>query len=157
MRLAFAIAINVDPDILIVDEALAVGDINFQAKCISKFKQLVDQGVTVLLVTHDTNTVKSLCNKCLYLKHGEMVAFGPAQEVTDLYLHDMRDEMNLQLQGQGIQKERHFASTIIQSDSKNTPHFCENGQFEKRISFSDKVLGKLKLSMQKCSIVLVCQ
>jgi ABC-type polysaccharide/polyol phosphate transport system ATPase subunit len=145
VRLAFAIAINVDPDILIVDEALAVGDINFQAKCISKFKQLVDHGVTVLLVTHDTNTVKSLCNKCLYLKYGEMVAFGPAQEVTDLYLHDMRDEMNLQLQGQGVQKERPSASTIIPSESKNTPHFCENRQFEKRISLFRQGTGEVEI------------
>ena len=79
VRLAFAVAINVDADILIVDEALAVGDVAFQAKCMAKMSQIMKKGTTILFVTHDMNTVKRLCQKCIYLKKGKKVMEGPAE------------------------------------------------------------------------------
>lgn len=93
-RLAFAVSINVEPEILIVDEILSVGDMHFQAKCMSKMKELFTRGVTVIFVTHDTNAVKSLCEKTLYLKRGKVIKFGPSDEVVDLYAKDIREEMN---------------------------------------------------------------
>ena len=69
-RLAFAVAINVDPDILIVDEALAVGDTRFQIKCINKMKELKESGTTILFVSHATEQVKRFCNKAIWLKDG---------------------------------------------------------------------------------------
>lgn len=67
-RLAFAVNAFVEPDILIVDEALSVGDAAFQAKCISRMKQMMKGGTTILFVTHDMSTVKAFCHRCIYLK-----------------------------------------------------------------------------------------
>lgn len=93
-RLAFAVSINVDPDILIIDETLSVGDMYFQAKCMTKMKEMFDNGVTVIFVTHDTNAVKSLCHKTLYIDKGNFISFGLSEEVVDLYAKKSREEMN---------------------------------------------------------------
>lgn len=85
VRLAFALAINVDPDILIVDEALAVGDVFFQAKCYQKINEICKSGTTVLLVTHDMSTVIKYCDKVVVLNRGRFVAEGPAGQMVDLY------------------------------------------------------------------------
>ena len=69
-RLAFAVAINVEPEILIVDEALSVGDLRFQMKCMDKMKAMMDGGVTVLFVSHDINAIRRLCTKSVWLKDG---------------------------------------------------------------------------------------
>ncbi|MEK5469437.1 ABC transporter ATP-binding protein [Paenibacillus sp. FSL P2-0089] len=84
-RLAFAVAINVDPDILIVDEALAVGDVRFQMKCIEKMKELKAGGTTILFVSHATEQVKRFCNRAVWLKDGEVKAIGESSEIVDMY------------------------------------------------------------------------
>ena len=84
-RLAFAVAINVNPDILIVDEALAVGDTRFQIKCINKMKSLKDSGTTILFVSHATEQIKRFCNKAIWIKDGKIKEQGPASEIADLY------------------------------------------------------------------------
>lgn len=94
VRLAFSVAINVEPDILIVDEALAVGDMAFQAKCISKMKNLMEKGVTVLFVTHDIGTIKKMCTTCVYLTGGKINSIGIASDIADQYLYDIREDMN---------------------------------------------------------------
>ncbi|WP_041700102.1 ABC transporter ATP-binding protein [Thalassoporum mexicanum] len=73
VRLAFGVAVNVDPEILIVDEALAVGDVLFQRKCFSKIEELCDRGVTVLFVSHDLNSVLNLCDRAIVLDQGKML------------------------------------------------------------------------------------
>ncbi len=85
VRLAFAVAINVKPDILIVDEALSVGDTAFQAKCFAKFKEFQENGVTILFVTHSMDLVTRYCTNALLLEHGRIVKSGPAKEVVDEY------------------------------------------------------------------------
>lgn len=94
VRLAFAVAVYSDPDILIVDEALAVGDAAFQAKCMARMNQIMKSGATVLFVTHDMNTVKRLCQRCIYLEHGTKIMEGPAAELADIYLKRIRASMN---------------------------------------------------------------
>lgn len=94
VRLAFAVAIHSDPDILIVDEALAVGDAAFQAKCMARMNQIMKSGATVLFVTHDMNTVKRLCQRCIYLENGRKIMEGPAEELADIYLKRIRASMN---------------------------------------------------------------
>ena len=84
-RLAFAVASNVDPEISIVDEALAVGDTRFQMKCISKMKKLKEKGTTILFVSHATEQVKRFCNKAIWLKDGKIEAEGESSEIVDLY------------------------------------------------------------------------
>jgi len=88
-RLAFAVAIHVDPDILIVDEILAVGDAAFQRKCIERFHRIRDSGCTILFVSHDPYLVKTICQRALYLSRGERLAFGPSAEVVDRYVYDL--------------------------------------------------------------------
>ncbi|EAQ53112.1 MULTISPECIES: ABC transporter ATP-binding protein [Vibrio] len=90
-RLAFSIAISIDPDILIVDEALAVGDMNFQAKCMTAMKRIQENGTTILFVSHDISSVKSLCERAIYIKNGVLHAEGHAGEVAELYMREMRE------------------------------------------------------------------
>lgn len=89
VRLAFAVAINVSPEILIVDEALAVGDAAFQRKCMRKINELSEAGVTLLFVSHDIETVKKICSKALYLARGSAIEFGAAKEVCISYERDL--------------------------------------------------------------------
>lgn len=96
VRLAFAVAINVDPDILIVDEALAVGDARFQLKCLDKFMEFVEKGKTILFVTHDVNTVKRFCNRAIWLNRGEMIMDGNTDEVTDHYSDFLKSDLPME-------------------------------------------------------------
>lgn len=84
-RLAFAVAINVEPDILIVDEALSVGDIFFQAKCYKKFNEFQEQGKTILFVSHDLSSVLKYCDKCLLINKGEQIQLGNTADVVNTY------------------------------------------------------------------------
>lgn len=88
-RLAFAVAIHVEPDVLIVDEILSVGDSAFQRKCVRRFHEIRESGCTVLLVAHDEYLIRSTCQKALYLREGRMVAFGEPAAVVDLYVRDI--------------------------------------------------------------------
>lgn len=90
VRLAFSTAIQTDPDILLVDEALAVGDMEFQQKCFDVFSRYKREGVTILFVSHSMDAVKRFCDKTLLLKRGEQVSFGDTETVIDDYLHTMR-------------------------------------------------------------------
>jgi lipopolysaccharide transport system ATP-binding protein len=89
-RLAFSVAIHTEPDILIVDEILAVGDAAFQRRCLKKFYEVRDMGCTILFVSHDQYQVKSICQRALYLERGVQKAFGPAGRVIDQYTIDMQ-------------------------------------------------------------------
>lgn len=96
-RLAFAVAINVDPDVLIIDEALSVGDIFFQTKCYRKFDEFMQKGKTILFVSHDLSSVIKYCSRCLLLHKGRQIAVGDCKEVVDVYrkiLVDQYDENN---------------------------------------------------------------
>jgi lipopolysaccharide transport system ATP-binding protein len=85
MRLAFAVNTCVNPQILIVDEALSVGDAPFQAKCFKRLRQLIDSGTSVLFVSHDISTVRSICSRALWLKNGHAEMWGDAKEVAKEY------------------------------------------------------------------------
>lgn len=85
VRLAFAVAINVNPDILIVDEALSVGDIFFQQKCYKKFEDFRERGKTILFVTHDLNSVVKYCNRAYLLNDGQIIDEGIPHDIVDSY------------------------------------------------------------------------
>jgi lipopolysaccharide transport system ATP-binding protein len=89
VRLAFSIAIHVDPAILIVDEALAVGDARFQAKCMRRIKDMKDQGTTILFVSHDVASVRTLCERAIWLDNGQVVDQGDVFPVTGRYMEFM--------------------------------------------------------------------
>jgi lipopolysaccharide transport system ATP-binding protein len=85
VRLAFAVCVHVDADILIIDEALAVGDARFQFKCHATLEQMIKDGRTIIFVSHDTNALKRMCNTAMLLERGEMLAKGTPNDVTNLY------------------------------------------------------------------------
>lgn len=86
VRLAFAVVANTEPTILIVDEALAVGDARFQARCMKRIRQLKEQGVTILFVSHDSSSVKMLCQRAVLLNHGRVIDAGKPKEVVNHYI-----------------------------------------------------------------------
>lgn len=85
VRLAFAVAINIDPEILIVDEALSVGDVFFQAKCYKKFEDFKKQGKTILFVSHDLSSISKYCDRVVLLNNGKKLAEGRPRQMIDLY------------------------------------------------------------------------
>ena len=85
-RLGFAIAIDVNPDILLVDEILSVGDENFRKKCSEKINELRDRGVTFVIVSHNMSQIKNLCQKAVWIEDSHMKAYGDAKEVCDKYI-----------------------------------------------------------------------
>ncbi len=89
VRLAFAVAINMNPDILIIDEALAVGDVRFQRKCFRRIDQLKEQGVSILFVTHSTDSVLQYCDRAIMLDEGELKLTGSPKQVVQAYLEMM--------------------------------------------------------------------
>ena len=91
-RLAFSVAIHVDADILLVDEILGVGDINFQAKCANKIYEMKRNGTTIILVTHDMSTIDRLCDYAVWLDHGKKIAEGSPKEIQNAYLKYMAEE-----------------------------------------------------------------
>jgi ABC-type polysaccharide/polyol phosphate transport system ATPase subunit len=86
MRLGFSVAVHVDPDILIIDEILAVGDQSFQTKCIDRIYEMKRNGTTIVLVSHNLNTVRALCTHLIWLEHGEVKMSGRADDIIDEYL-----------------------------------------------------------------------
>lgn len=84
-RLGFSIATAVNPDILIVDEILSVGDFKFQQKSRKRIDEMIRQGVTVVLVSHEIEMIEELCHKVIWLEHGKMKAYGNTKEICDQY------------------------------------------------------------------------
>ncbi len=89
MRLAFAVAINVDADILLIDEILAVGDANFQAKCFDKLKEIKREGTTIVIVSHSLGQIEQICERSIWINAGKIAAEGPPREVHPVYLEYM--------------------------------------------------------------------
>ena len=118
LRLAFAVAAHVDPEILIVDEALAVGDIAFRQRCMRKIHELRAHGVTILFVSHETSDVKALCERCLWLDNGVPRELGEADDVVAAYLSaSLRSE----IQQSQIQQSQIQQSQIRQREPEPTP------------------------------------
>lgn len=93
VRLAFAVAVNVDPDILVVDEVLAVGDERFQAKCVDRIRQFQEEGRTILLVTHNADQVRALCDRAVVLDGGNMIADGPTHESLRIFREHLFEDV----------------------------------------------------------------
>ncbi len=141
-RLAFAVASNVNPDILIVDEALAVGDTRFQIKCIEKMKSLKEQGTTVLFVSHATEQIKRFCNKAIWIKDGKIEAQGESSEIADIYEDFMKyGTVDNQADVRMEAKEEAAQEVIEQED---------NGEFKMPANEDTLAsIGEVKLSKDK--------
>ncbi len=136
IRLAFALAINVDPEILIVDEALSVGDVFFQAKCYKKMESMMKQGTTILMVTHDMGSIIKYCNKVVLLNKGEFIAQGSAGDMVDLYkkilagqFEKLGEEEGIDGKAESMQDSPKVAksSSLMKSDLTLNPSVTEYG------------------------------
>ena len=95
VRLAFAVAINIDPEILIVDEALSVGDVFFQNKCYRKFEEFKKQGKTILFVSHDLSSISKYCDRVVLLERGKKIGDGQPKEIIDMYKKVLVGQLDL--------------------------------------------------------------
>ena len=102
VRLGFAVAINVDPDILMVDEVLAVGDEEFQTRCMEKFDEFAQAGKTIILVSHALGTVRDMCDQVAWLSHGRILEVGDPDEVIDKYQSRSHDKIMTQEASEGL-------------------------------------------------------
>ena len=93
LRLGFSLAAHLEPDLLLVDEAIAVGDVGFQHRCVERMAQLVREGRTLGFVSHDMSAVESLCDRAILLENGEIAADGPARDVVRRYLESIESEL----------------------------------------------------------------
>jgi ABC-type polysaccharide/polyol phosphate transport system ATPase subunit len=98
MRLAFSVAAHLDPDILLIDEALAVGDLNFRRKCMAKMQSFVKSGATVIFVSHNMGLLAEICNRCLLLEEGRLVEEGPAALVIQRYMQKSGSPLEIAFQ-----------------------------------------------------------
>jgi ABC-type polysaccharide/polyol phosphate transport system ATPase subunit len=120
VRLAFAVSIHANREILLMDEVLAVGDSNFQSKCLREFAKYKEQGKTVILVTHDIGTVQRYCDRAMLLRNGEVVKIGSAEEVGNEYIYqNMSDEEKRIIKEQEqakIKAEKDMAQAQIEAE-----------------------------------------
>lgn len=131
MRLAFAVAINVNPDILIIDEALAVGDGYFQKKCIDSIKEIQKKGKSLILSSHSLYYISSLCHKAIWLKEGKIEKIGLAKDVAFEYENYLR----------GKQKKKEEGENKL-----NTPAYIKNVKIAKKnISFKEKFEAEIEI------------
>lgn len=149
-RLAFACAIHVDPEILVVDEALSVGDAQFQARCMSRMKQITESGCTVLFVSHDITSVKNFCQQAIYLENGQIKALGAAGEVADRYLHDVREAMIIENARYALEVELRGRATArvaepAQQQEEGFPAFFVDASFDERVQFFRQGTGAARV------------
>lgn len=149
VRLAFAVSINVAADIIIVDEALSVGDVNFQAKCITALRQLQERGVTFLIVTHGIDVMKSMCDRGVYLKQGIVSSLGAGAEVADVYFREMREQLSAEI-------ARSRLPNLLPTKPANeiappqpayaSPTFIENPAFAERVATFRSGTGEARIT-----------
>ncbi len=130
MRLAFAVNVCVEPQIMIVDEILAVGDAPFQAKCFARLRKLIDSGVTILFTSHDVGTVRSICRRALWLEDGKIEMWGSAKEVCKNYEKACWRKQGVVLEQPKYVKERLSNDTEEQTDGASSGGMLPAGRFE---------------------------
>lgn len=99
VRLGFAVASCIEPEILLVDEVLAVGDASFQQKCLNRIRSLLKEGTSIIFVSHNMYLVQAICNRALYLEHGSIKSLGSTKEIIDLYEQDLHRKRAAKLEG----------------------------------------------------------
>lgn len=147
-RLAFSVAINVDPEILIVDEALSVGDMAFQEKSITKMKEIIKKGTTVIFVSHSLSSVRNFCKRAVWMEKGEIKMIGDSKDICELYQEELHIEALKQIEKtKFIQKE--LKETLIEKKDKKTI-YVEEAYLDKKIyKTNEDILLTLKLKYTK--------
>jgi ABC-type polysaccharide/polyol phosphate transport system ATPase subunit len=142
VRLGFSVAINVEPDILLVDEVLAVGDADFQRKCLEKFEDLRQRGKTIVIVTHNLGSVRNLCDTAAWLEHGQLRGLGPAAEVSDDYLSEIYTERSAD--GEHGMRWGSYKATIEKIELLDA-----SGQAIKRVRTGDTVVFRFQFAAKQ--------
>ncbi|MBN1557383.1 MAG: ABC transporter ATP-binding protein [Lentisphaerae bacterium] len=137
VRLGFAVAVEVDPDIVLIDEVLAVGDITFQRKCIERMKRFREQGKTMLMISHDLKTIQSISDRILLLNEGRILGLGDPESLVDRYETLSRDRM-----AQAIRREwgtggaRLTDVRFLDAEGRETDTFRSGSALTARIRYS---------------------
>lgn len=145
-RLGFAVAAHLDPDLFIVDEVLAVGDSQFQEKCLKKLNDLGSRGRTVLFVSHDVGSVLTLCNKGIFLDKGKVQEIGPVDSCINAYMRKCRPQALLWQGNEGDENIRFYRASL-QSDQSGREFFYQNEKASLEIEYEvlkpspDLILG----------------
>ena len=122
VRLAFAVAAHLEPEILIIDEVLAVGDAEFQEKCLGKMKDVSTQGRTVLFVSHNMAAIQSLCTTGIFLQQGQLIAHGPIEKIINSYLASKTDATNTFISTKELPENQELSFKSIRvTDGQNEP------------------------------------
>lgn len=146
MRLAFAVQTAIEPDVLIVDEALSVGDAPFQAKCFARLRAMQSRGCTILFVSHDVGTVRTFCQQALWLADGQPRAQGPAVEVCDAYNRDCLRSMGMEFQETQKSAEETDAAPEIDNPAAHSLLLQEdNSEFQKYAAMERRGNGSVQL------------
>ena len=145
MRLGFSIAVNVSPDLLLIDEVLAVGDFSFQEKCLDKIAEIKRGGTTILFVSHDLRSVRNLCDRVIWMEGSQIGAVGSAAKVIDKYLAHTKSKMaaNAKRRGQPEMDFRRWGTREIEitglrfynAQGQETHRFTTGERLEARISY----------------------
>lgn len=141
MRLAFSVAINVEAEILLIDEILAVGDANFQAKCFNKMQELKMAGITIVIVSHDLNSIERLCNKAVWIESGKIKEIGKPHDITAKYLDKIMNKKNEEIENKNKEKEK---ISVEKKEIKNDNRTGNNYIEIQKIEILDKDTGKVK-------------
>jgi lipopolysaccharide transport system ATP-binding protein len=154
VRLAFGVAAHLEPEILIVDEVLAVGDAEFQKKCLGKMKDVSGQGRTVIFVSHNMASMNQLCNRGIMLRNGELFAGGKMTEITPLYLNDSyNDSLKGKIVFDETQKSFQIKSISI---TDNSGAIIEN-PISSEEAFFVEINYLFKEEVRKCNLTIIIQ
>lgn len=141
VRLAFSVAMQVDGDIFLMDEVLAVGDTAFQNKCFNKFRELRSEGKTIVFVTHDLASVRSFCDRVLYIKRGKQMGVGKVNEMVDKYIYDYQgpissDEDIDEAKRKGNKKIEIKSVKIVDKFGEESENFVSGDKMEIKVKYA---------------------
>ena len=144
MRLAFSVAVNVDPDILVIDEALAVGDGHFQKKCTDKIREFQEAGKTILFCSHSLYYIQSICRRALWLDGGRVMRFGPAIDVVHDYESFLLERDRTHPSNDDVVEERHTPVRF-----QDITVCCRDGTPRTTFSQGDDVFVRLRITSER--------
>nr|MBT6355010.1 ABC transporter ATP-binding protein [Pelagibacteraceae bacterium] len=158
-RLAFSVAINVEPDILIVDEALSVGDARFQSKCIRKMEELAKKGITILVVTHDMQSVNKFCKEVIWLQDGKISQLGEPAKIIENYVTFMTYglETEREMSQENKKKTNQKTKELKLIDTRDLDSFGEKKAIITGAVFVDKNGNPTSLLKQGDYVSFICK
>ena len=136
VRLGFAIAVHCDPDILLIDEVLAVGDIEFQNKCLNIISEIREK-TSSILISHNMNTIRLMCDRCLFLSNGKQIKWGNTSEVLSIYSKDI-----FGIDDNKKYRSKHIDIEILDENHLNTNHLIVNGEYHFKFTVKQLFLNK---------------